>query len=51
MVLSVTTRITYKEFPMKDNQTEDTWSKVYYQEMIADALKEEDTPDNNGYYL
>ena len=34
------------------NATENIkWEEVYYQEMMADALKKEDTPDNNGYYL
>ena len=27
------------------------WEEVYYQEMMADAIKEEDTPYNNGHYL
>ena len=30
---------------------EENWAEIYYQEMMLDALKEEDIPDNNGFYL
>ena len=28
-----------------------SWEEEYYNVMLADALKEEEAPDNNGYYL
>ena len=27
------------------------WTKEYYNMLLEGAFKEEDTPDNNGYYL
>ena len=32
---------------------QDNWEEIYYQEMMADALKNnsDDKPNNNGYYL
>ena len=27
------------------------WAEEYYNMLLEEAYKEEDTPDNNGYYL